>query len=581
MLLRVLCGKSSLVLLAALLTSSIAAQTQTRHPKSTEKHSRYQIKLALDFDNRTYTGTERVRFVNRGEHPASTLYFHLYSNMRVPGYVPPKTVPGQPTADEPRLEISEVRSTSDGALLMYELDDLETTLRVNLRAPVASNMSTEIEIKFKGSVPEIDPEETGLVTHVMQQVSAALRSTRELRRPRDTNFRCRGVMLLGSAYPVLAARNGDDWFRKVEVSIGDTAMTEVGDYEVTVAAPRNVSVYAPVAGLEELSSTKFVADNLRDFAIVAGRELRSEQRTVGDVTIRTIFNPEHEVAARRVLNIAADAVRTYVKHLGPLPMKTVSLVGAPLVATLGSAEFAGLSVIAGAFYLDFDSPTMRNMPDVIREQQASVEDSLEWTVAHVVAHQWWGVAVGNDPAREPILDEALANWSALLYYREAHGDAQAAIALDEQLRGVYRLYRTFGGEDMEANRAAREYRNSFQYAAIVTSKGALLFEALRKLLGDEKFFAALSGYYRTNQLEVADLNDLRGAFVAEAPAEQRRTVTRTFDRWLASKRGDEDIGPPDAKLAAELGLPSKGGSGVFTPFAKVGKFFWQQMIRIR
>src|SRR5713101_5133044 len=591
--LRVLCGKCSLVLfLAALLASSTAAQTQTLQPISTEKHSRYQIKLALDFDSRTYTGTERVRFVNHGDHPASTLYFHLYPNVRVPGYAPPaapvRAEPGQLTSDEPRLEITDVRSASDGSVLMYDLDDLETTLRVSLREPVAPNAATEIEIKFKGSVPEIDPEETGLVTHVMQQVSAALRGARELRRPRDTNFRCRGVLLLGSSYPILAARNGDDWLRKVELSIGDTAMTEVADYEVTVEAPRNVAVYAPVAAQaatqkEELSSTKFAVDNLRDFAIVAGRDLHSEQRTVGDVTIRSIFKPEHEVVARRVLNIAADAVRIYVERLGPLPMKTVSLVAAPLVATLGSSEFAGLSVIASAFYLDFDSPTMRNMPDMIREQRPSVEGSLEWTVANVVAHQWWGVPVGNDPAREPILDEALANWSALLYYREAHGDAQAADALDEQLRGVYKVYRTFGGEDMEANRAAREYRNSFQYAAIVTSKGALLFEALRKLLGDEKLFAALDSYYKPNELVVADLNDLRGAFVAEAPAEQRRAVTRTFDRWLSSKRGDEDIAPPDAKLAAELGLPAPvgNGKGVFTAFAKVGKFFWQQMTRIR
>src|SRR5713226_8211542 len=461
--LRVLCGKCSLVLfLAALLASSAAAQTQTLQPISTEKHSRYQIKLALDFDSRTYTGTERVRFVNHGDHPASTLYFHLYPNVRVPGYAPPaapaRAEPGQLTSDEPRLEITDVRSASDGSVLMYDLDDLETTLRVSLREPVAPNAATEIDIKFKGSVPEIDPEETGLVTHVMQQVSAALRNARELRRPRDTNFRCRGVLLLGSSYPMLAARNGDDWLRKVELSIGDTAMTEVADYDVTVEAPRNVAVYAPVAAQaptqkEDLTSTRFAADNLRDFAIVAGRDLHSEQRMVGDVTLRSIFMPEHEVVARRVLKIAADAVRVYVERLGPLPMKTVSLVDAPLVATLGSSEFAGLSVIARAFYLDFDSPTMRNMPDVIREQRASAEDSLEWTVAQVVAHQWWGVTVGNDPAREPILDEALANWSAVLYYREAHGDKQAAIALDEQLRGVYKLYRTFGGEDMEASRA--------------------------------------------------------------------------------------------------------------------------------
>src|SRR5260370_36561971 len=191
-------------------------------------------------------------------------------------------------------------------------------------------------------------------------------------------------------------------------------------------------------------------------------------------------------------------------------MKRVNIVDAPLVATIGSTEFSGLTAIASAFYVDFDSPAMQNMPEVIREQRASVEDSLEWTVAHVVAHQWWGAAVGNDPERDPVLDEALANWSALLYYREAHGEPRAKEALDEQLRGVYKLYRTFGGEDLEANRAAHDYRNSFQYAAIVTCKGALMFEALRRLLGDEKFFAALKSYYRANLFEVGGLGDLRG-----------------------------------------------------------------------
>jgi aminopeptidase N len=227
---------------------------------------------------------------------------------------------------------------------------------------------------------------------------------------------------------------------------------------------------------------------------------------------------------------------------------------------------------------------MRNLPDMIRDQRASVEESLEWTVARVVAHQWWGGAVGNDAAREPVLDESLSNWSALLYYREMHGEEQTAGALEEQLRGVYKVYRTFGGEDMEAIHSSHEYRNSFQYAAIVATKGALMFEALRQLLGDDKFFAALRDYYSANFLEIADMDDLRGAFVAGAPVEQRRAVTRTFDRWLEGKRGDEDIGRPDPKLAEELGLPtraeSKRDKTMLTPFAKFGKFFWQQMTKI-
>ena len=578
-LLCVLCGKS---LFPACPIAN--AQPQTAQP---ETRIRYQINLALDFDNRTYQGTERVRWVNRGDHPTSTLFFHLYPNIRPPDYVSPFA---KHEADEPLLEITEVRALGNGTLVPFSLDDQQTTLRINLRETVPPNAAVEIQIKFKGTVPEIDPEETGLVTHVLQQVSAAIRSTRETRRARDTNFVCRGVMLLSTSFPILAARNGDEWFRKVESSIADSLTTDPADYEVTVAAQTGVMVFTPVAAVpqtakEETSSKRFVAENLRDFAIVAGRNLRAEVSQVGGVSIRSIFRSDHEVVGRTVLKIGADALRIYESKFGALPLKTVTVVDAPLVATLGSAEFSGMGAIASAFYVDFDSATMRNMPDVIREQRASVEDSLEWTVAHVIAHQWWGATVGNDAGREPILDESLSNWSALLYYRETHGEPQTENALEEQLRGVYKVYRTFGGDDMEASRSARDYRNSFQFAAIVSSKGALMFEALRKLLGDEKFYVALRDYYDANSLEIADLDDLRGAFIAGAPVEQRRAVSRTFDRWLSSKHGDEDIGPPDPRLAQELGLPAKTDARpdktVFSPFAKLGKFFWQQMTKIR
>src|SRR5262249_14524864 len=139
--------------------------------------------------------------------------------------------------DEPRLEILEVRTASDKIPLLTSLDDQGTTLRVNLRDQVAPGGSAEVVIAFKGSIPEIDRDETSLTTHVVKQVSAALRSDRETRRARDINFLCRGVMLLGSAYPALTVHDGDDWRRKVEPSVGDFVFNEASDYEVTVTAP--------------------------------------------------------------------------------------------------------------------------------------------------------------------------------------------------------------------------------------------------------------------------------------------------------------------------------------------------------
>jgi len=554
----------------------------TATAQQAERHS-YKIDLKIDFENLTYTGTERVRWINRGEKPTSIIYFHLYPNLRTGD---------QPflDSDEPRIDIVEVRSGTDDALLFSSLDDQGTTLRINLREQVAPEASAEVLIKFKGAVPEIDRDETSLTTHVVKQVSAALQSDRETRRARDINFRCRGVMLLGAAYPVLAVHDGDEWRRKVEPSVGDFVFNEAADYEVSIAINQGVEVFTSgtqTGSRNEKTGQTFTGSALRDFAILAGRDLRSEHTEIQGINVRAIYLAEHERVGKRALTVAANSLRVFTSLFGPLPFKTISIAEAPLVAGLGSCEFSGMNIIASAYFVDFDSPSVRNLPEIIREQRPSVEESLEWAVAHLVAHQWWGAAVGNDPAREPLLDEALSCWSSLLYYQKTYGEEKASAVLDAQVRGVYRLYRTFGGDDMDANRPSRDYRNTFQYAAIVSAKGALMFVDLQKSLGEEKIFAALRNYYQANLYEIAQLEDLRIALVAEAPVEQRRMIGRTFTRWLTGKRGDEDIAPPDSELAATLGLPSKqtpqksGDKNAFGALAKVGKFFWQQVTRIR
>jgi hypothetical protein len=575
--------------------AAVNAQQQLPSPKEATPaeaaRQRYDIQLKIDFDALSYAGSERVRWVNRGDHATAVLYFHLYSNLRPESSNSAGPGSQRTEIEEPRIDVTEVRSAADGTPLIYSIDDQGITLRVNLREQVPPGKSAAVVVGFKGKVPEIDPEETGLTTHVVKQVRAALRGDREIRSPRDLNFRCRGVMLLGTSYPVLAVHDGDEWVRKLEPSVGDTIFNEVADYAVKIAVAPGVVVFTSAGEGQNNSASEqtavFSAPALRDFAIIAGRNLRFEQTQVGETTLRSIFIPEHERIGKRVLTMAEDSLRIFTARFGPLPFKTLNIAEAPLVAGLGSNEFSGLEVIASAYYVDFDSPAVRNLPEIIREQRPSVEESLEWGVAHLIAHQWWGAAVGNNPAREPVLDEALASWSALLYFRQTYGEQKATEVLQDQLQGVYRLYRTFGGEDMDANRPSRDYRNTFQYAAVVTTKGALMFVQLQRLLGEEKLLAALRNYYRANLLEIAELDDLRGALIAEAPIEQRRSVARTFNRWLASKRGDEDIAKPDQELANSLGLPAKpnqqkgGDRNPLSAFARVGKFFWQQVTRIR
>ena len=573
--------------------NSRARQTEpAKQPKAEAKaeetaRTLYRLNLELDFDARSYKGRLRLRWVNRDDRAASVLYFHLYPNLRAEDERPgAAAAPDSSAPEEPRLEVTEVRA--GGGALAFAHEDDGATLRVQLREAVPAGAAAEVELAFKGTVPEIDADETSLPAHVVQQVGAAMRDSREIRRARDTNFVSRGVMLLGGFYPVLAARPEGDWRRRVEPSVGDLFFADTADYEVEIATASDAHFFTPGETKSDAATGRsrrlvFAGEGLRGFPVIAGRNLRSEEREVGGLRVRSVFTAEHEKVGRRVLAVAADAARTFQSRFGALPLKTVTVTEAPLVAGFGSAEFSGLAVIASAFYVDFDSPAMRALPELVREQRASVEDSVDFAAAQGVARQWWGEAVGSDPARQPVLHEALAQFSALLYVQDVRGAEFARQVQEDQLRGVYQVYRTFGGEDVSADRPAREYRNSFQYAAVVASKGALMFVELRQLLGEERFFRALRGYYEANRLEVAETEDLRAAFAGVVEIQQRRALTRTFNRWLSERHGDEDIAPPNPQLLAALGITPEQQQAARdrNAFSRLGRFFWRQMTRIR
>src|SRR6266480_4118243 len=242
--------------------------------KTAAQRPKYRINLTLDFDHGSYTGSERVRWINRGDRTASAVFFHLYSNVRSEPVTSGNTNETANASDEPRIEVTEVKSGTSAEPLLFILDDQSTTLRVNLREPVAPGAAAELVLNFKGSVPEIDAEETGLVTHVIKQVSAAIKSERETRRAREINFRSRAVMFLGTAFPVLVVHDGDDWRRKIEPSIGDLLFTEASDYAVTIRAPDGVAVFTSAPETSKPDSdgpNSFSGAALRDFAIIAAR----------------------------------------------------------------------------------------------------------------------------------------------------------------------------------------------------------------------------------------------------------------------------------------------------------------------
>jgi hypothetical protein len=263
-------------------------------------------------------------------------------------------------------------------------------------------------------------------------------------------------------------------------------------------------------------------------------------------------------------------VQIYSKRFGPYPYDSFKVVEGPIRGGAGGMEFSGMTEIASMLYDDWgkqfagltdalglgnldkllgtdaagddagDNPAAGFAGGMLAQQKELFESLLEMTIAHETAHQWWAMGVGSDAQRAPWLDESLTNYSAIVYFEERYGKEKAQKMLELHLKTPYSMGRMLGGGDASVNLATAAYANNIQYGAIVYGKGALFYDALRKLVGDEAFFAALREYYARYNGKLAAGDSLQRIMREQAPA-KAPAVDALYHRWIVEKHGDEDI----------------------------------------
>ena len=106
----------------------------------------------------------------------------------------------------------------------------------------------------------------------------------------------------------------------------------------------------------------------------------------------------------------------------------------------------------------------------------------EATTAHEVAHQWFFGLVGSDQVGEPWLDEALAQYATLLFYRDRDGEAGA--------RGYRQSFEDrwerVGRAGIPIGMPVAAYTEK-EYAAIVYGRAPLFLDVLADRMGKAAF----------------------------------------------------------------------------------------------
>jgi hypothetical protein len=227
-------------------------------------------------------------------------------------------------------------------------------------------------------------------------------------------------------------------------------------------------------------------------------------------------NPRQLQRGRELADRAVDITQFYTRLIGdsPYPSFTVALVESDLPGGHSPGYFAALNqpLPTSSFVWRNDPVAFTNFP--------------EFFLAHEIAHQWWGQAVGWRNYHEQWLSEGFAQYFAALYAQHRRGD--------ESFSAVMRQLRRWGIDASDDGPIYLGYRlghirgESRTFRALVYNKGAAVLHMLRRFVGDEPFFRGLRRFYRASRFQKVGTEDFRKAMEAETG----QPLGRFFEQWV-------------------------------------------------
>lgn len=472
----------------------------------------YMVDVSIDPERQWIDGRARLRFVTR-EPGMTSLTLRLAESLRV----------------------SSVYSPELGRLLALRVRN-QNSIVVNLSGVVTNDTEVNLVMSYAGRLAPATPDRETLTQF-----------------PQDP-FPSEPMVIPGE--PSLLYSTRSYWYPQATVTDYATAAIRVTVPEPWVAmasgelAPGSPVSVPPREGGPPARMYEFGAPQpLRYLAFVVSRFERAGQAAVrldeevdagtdangpptslplgealrtgtfyNTVHVVTEANPRQRSNARRGGEAAESILRHYSSLVGDMPYPSVALA-------IIEKELPGGHSPA---YLAVIHQPVPGSPFSWRGDPAAFPNYPEFFIAHELAHQWWGQAVGWKSYHEQWISEGFAQYFAALYARHSRGER----TFEEIMRSMARWAREMGdqGPVSLGYRLGHIRGESRVFRALVYNKAAVVLHMLRRQLGDEAFFRGLRRFYTGNRFKKTATADVQWAFEVES----RQDLDRFFEGWIHS-----------------------------------------------
>ncbi|GAB3668719.1 M1 family metallopeptidase [Actinocorallia lasiicapitis] len=224
-------------------------------------------------------------------------------------------------------------------------------------------------------------------------------------------------------------------------------------------------------------------------------------RTPGGIRNYVAVDPKLAYTMNHYVRTTAAATDYWTKLLGPYPFQTTG-------AIVDNATYKGQEL---GFSLETQSkPVYSGMRDGS-------------TIAHELAHQWFGNSVTGESWKDIWLNESFATWASW-YWDEKKAGGQTAKSV---ARFVYDAY---AKNHPYWKIVIADPKRNTMFDDRVYSGGAIVLQLLRERIGDKAFFELL----RTWVADHRHGNATTGDFTALAQKVSGQDLTGFFQTWIYS-----------------------------------------------
>ncbi|AKL97340.1 peptidase M1, membrane alanine aminopeptidase-like protein [Clostridium aceticum] len=316
-------------------------------------------------------------------------------------------------------------------------------------------------------------------------------------------------------FPIIAVYDEKGWNLDPYYAIGDPFYSEVAKYNVEMSIPKEYKIAATgniikIQEGKDKNTYKIEARLVRNFVMILSQFFEIQEATLGDTKVISYSIEGHKGEA--ALQYGLDSLKIFNNLFGIYPYKQLSIVASDFF--IGGMEYPNVVMIGQELY------------------EMKEDFPLEYVVAHEVAHQWWYGIVGNNEVKEPWLDEALTEYTTLMYFEQKYGHHIKDQIYEKMIKAQYENYIDVESDGEEGIlRSLKEFDSSWQYSSIVYSRGAMFIKELRDHMGDEAFFKALREYFEAFKFKNATTKD----FYDICRKNTEKDLSELFQQWLNIK----------------------------------------------